>query len=190
MALSLLHKVFNLKGRVRNEFQNFIGGLGKSVQLSMRKLQEGSLYIAIALYFLCYCSWGSRPALFSGCLRPSKMPGRPNSRGRLSLNLYIRNKCTSDPQRSTKKGKTDGGEPRPKKYQRKKSWEEEEMMGVWPLIGSGAYVLGGVGGLGLEGGRRVLNLLPTPPPQPTDPFRLYVSSSSCFLLFRTSIANL
>jgi len=31
---------------------------------------------------------GIRPALSSGGLDPSKMPGRPNSRGRLSLNLY------------------------------------------------------------------------------------------------------
>ena len=29
-----------------------------------------------------------RPAILSGCLGPSKVPGCPNSRGRLSLNLY------------------------------------------------------------------------------------------------------
>jgi len=63
----------------------------------MRKLQEGSLYIAIALYFLCIAAGVIRPALFSGGLGPSKMPDRPNSRGRLSLNYY------TEPQRSTKK---------------------------------------------------------------------------------------
>jgi len=54
----------------------------------MRKLQEGSLYITIALYFLCIAAGGIRPALFSGGLGPSKMPGHQNSRGRLSRNYY------------------------------------------------------------------------------------------------------
>ena len=53
--------------------------------------------------------------------QPSKMPGRPNSRGRLSLNLL------TDPERSTKnKGKSiprekqARGSPRLKKKERKK----------------------------------------------------------------------
>jgi len=55
----------------------------------MRKLQEGSLYISALLYIsFAIAAGGIRPALLSGFLRPFKMPGRPNSRGRLSLILY------------------------------------------------------------------------------------------------------
>jgi len=54
----------------------------------MRKLQEGSLCIAIALYFICYCSWGNPSSAFVRVLGTSKMLGRQNSRGRLSLNAY------------------------------------------------------------------------------------------------------
>ena len=76
----------------------------------MRKVQEGSLYIAIALYFLRYCSsWENPSSALSGLLRQSKMPGRPNSRGRLSLNLY------TGPPTKHQKWKNGRGWPPPEK---------------------------------------------------------------------------
>jgi len=90
-------------------FQNFIYGLGKSGQLSMCKLQEGTLHIAITLYFLCYCSWGNPfSAFFRGFraiqnARSPKLSRTPE----LSFNNQTPNEAP--------KGKTDGGGPRPKK---------------------------------------------------------------------------
>ena len=43
----------------------------------MAQITKGSKYIAFALYFFCYCSWGSRPALSSGVETPLEMRGRP-----------------------------------------------------------------------------------------------------------------
>ena len=58
--------------------------------------QGGSLYMACAKYFLCYCSWGNPSSAFFRRGEPAfEMPGRPNSRGRLSL------KAKPDPQRSS-----------------------------------------------------------------------------------------
>jgi hypothetical protein len=63
--------------RVENEFHKFILGLGKSGQLSMAQITKGSQY-TFDLYFFCYCSWGSRPALSSWVMKqPLEMPGRP-----------------------------------------------------------------------------------------------------------------
>ena len=94
-------------------FQNFIYGLlGKSGQLSMCKLQEGTLHIAITLYFLCYCSWGNPfSAFFRGFraiqnARSPKLSRTPE----LSFNNQTPNEAP--------KGKTDGGGPRPKKNQK------------------------------------------------------------------------
>ena len=53
-----------------------------------------------ALNHLAYtiAAGGSGPRFRDGAVKqPSKMPGRPNSRGRVSLNLL------TDPERSTKK---------------------------------------------------------------------------------------
>ena len=57
----------------------------------MRKLQEGSLYIALALLYISFAiaAGGIRPALSSGGYVPSKMLGR-----------------AKDPQRSTKRENT------------------------------------------------------------------------------------
>jgi len=57
---------------------------------------------------------GIRPALLSGCLKPSKMPGRPKSRGRLSLNSYNR------PPTKHQKRKNGRGWPPPEKIFKKK----------------------------------------------------------------------
>ena len=44
----------------------------------MVQITKASQYIAFALYSLCYCRWGSRPALSSGVMKPPlEMPGRP-----------------------------------------------------------------------------------------------------------------
>ena len=77
-----------------------------------------------ALNHLAYtiAAGGSGPRFRDGAVKqPSKMPGRPNSRGRLSLNLL------TDPERSTKnKGKPiprekqARGSPRLKKKQKRK----------------------------------------------------------------------
>ena len=64
----------------------------------MAQITKGSQYIAFALYSLCYCCWGSRPALSSGGDETAFRNARsPNARGRLSLNLI------TGPQRSAKK---------------------------------------------------------------------------------------
>ena len=81
-----------------------------------------------ALNHLAYtiAAGGSGPRVFrDGAVKqPSKMPGRPNSRGRLSLNLL------TDPERSTKnKGKPISrekqarGSPRLKKKRKRKKKE-------------------------------------------------------------------
>ena len=57
----------------------------------MAQITKDSQYFAFALYFFCYCSWGSRPALSSGGNETAFRNARsPNSRGRLSLNLNNR----------------------------------------------------------------------------------------------------
>ena len=74
-----------------SEFHLRPRSLGKSGQLSIRiagGTQSFSLY---------YCSWRTRSMLSSGAVKqPSKVPGRPNSSGRLSPNFL------TDPERSTK----------------------------------------------------------------------------------------
>ena len=88
----------------------------------MAQITKGSQYIAFALYSLCYCSWGSRPALSSGVMKQAFRNARsPNSRGRLNL--------ITGPQLSNKKGKTDGADPRPKKKKRNKKGGVEVV--VW-----------------------------------------------------------
>ena len=80
----------------------------------MAQITKGSQYIAFALYSLCYCCWGSRPALSSGGDETAFRNARsPNSCSRLSLNLI------TGPQTKHQKGKTDGADPRPKKKKKK-----------------------------------------------------------------------
>ena len=84
-----------------------------------------------ALNHLAYtiAAGGSGPRLRDGAVKqPSKMPGRPNSRGRLSLNFL------TDPQRSTKirgnnsPGKTGKGfSPPEKKAQKIKKKKERRV---------------------------------------------------------------
>ncbi len=53
----------------------------------MAQITKGSQY-TFDLYFFCYCSWGSRPALSSlGNETALRNARPPNSRGCLSLNL-------------------------------------------------------------------------------------------------------
>jgi hypothetical protein len=113
----------------------------------MRKLQEGSLYIAIALYFLCIAAGGIRPALLSGGLGPSKMPGRPYSRVRLSLNYY------TGPPTKHQKGKRTGVTPARKKIKKKKKKEKEKRSGsvVVGRQGVFCYLVSWVKGLGVRG---------------------------------------
>ena len=73
------------------------------------------LYISFAI-----AAGGIRPALLSGFLGPSKMPGRPNSRGRLSLNLY------TGPPTKHQKGKRTGVTPARKKIKKKEKRKKKE----------------------------------------------------------------
>ena len=91
-----------------------------------------------AIYLIYYCSWGNPFRVFFrdfGVLGPSKIQGRANSRGRLSL------KKKPDPQRSTKRDKRAEIVPNKKKIiqkKRKQKKEKEKEKVAW--------------GLGLEGG--------------------------------------
>ena len=92
----------------------------------MAQITKGSQYIAFALYSLCYCCWGSRPALSSGGDETAFRNARsPNSCSRLSLNLI------TGPQTKHQKGKTDGADPRPKKKKKKEKKKKRVEVVVW-----------------------------------------------------------
>ena len=70
------------------EFQNFIYGLGKSGQLSMRK--AGRLSLSITYYHnisFAIAAGGCVLTHFSGGFKSVRIARSPNSRGRLSLNF-------------------------------------------------------------------------------------------------------
>jgi hypothetical protein len=85
--------------------------------------------------------------------QPSKMPGRPNSRGRLSLNLL------TDPERSTKirgiqfPGKTGKGFSPPEKKSKKRKKKKKKKKLYWFVsVRHGSMVVGGcaVGDVGSQ----------------------------------------
>jgi hypothetical protein len=76
------------------------------------------------MHFLAIAAGGIRTALFSSgppslsFSGPSEMPGLPSFCGHVCGRLSL--KAKPDPKRSTKKGKTDGADPRPKKKKNQK----------------------------------------------------------------------
>jgi hypothetical protein len=93
-------------------------------ELSMRKLQIAgrlSVYRHCSIYYISFdiAARGIRPALSSGRLGPSKIPGRPNSHGRLSLNLYTELHRAPNEAQQNVNGR---GCPRPKKKKFGELW--------------------------------------------------------------------
>ena len=86
----------------------------------MRKLQGGSLYIAIALYFLCYCSWKNPSSAFGRVFRAIQNARSPKLSRPPEPQLLHRTPNEAP------KGKTDGSDPRPKKNQKKEKKEKKE----------------------------------------------------------------
>ena len=89
----------------------------------MVQITKGSQYIAFALYSLCYCCWGSRPALSSGGDETAFRNARsPNSCSRLSLNLI------TGPQTKHQKGKNGRGRPPPEKKEKKEKIKRRDLV--------------------------------------------------------------
>ena len=80
----------------------------------MRKLQEGSLYIAIALYFLCYCSWGNPSSAFVRVFRAIQSARSPKI-SRPPDPLFIHRTPSEAPKTEKRTGVTPARKKRKKK---------------------------------------------------------------------------
>jgi hypothetical protein len=85
----------------------------------MRKLQESSLYIAIALYFLCYCSWGNPSSAFVRVFRAIQNARSPKI-SRPPDPLFIHRTPSEAPKTEKRTGVTPARKKRKKKKNRRK----------------------------------------------------------------------